>query len=145
MIEQCLSNKNESATVAKNPNFCQLNKALIQASATYVMNEAFQASSSSTCVGRTDDKGWLGDWRLEQCSRWQQQRSALGETASHGGGATQPGNSRWRWRCYAFTHQGDHGREHRPVVANGNGNCLSCAAPPPMSPRSRSSSMLVLF
>ena len=27
MIEQCLSNKNESATVAKNLNFCQLNKA----------------------------------------------------------------------------------------------------------------------
>jgi len=29
MIGQCLSNKNESATVAKNQSFCQLNKAKI--------------------------------------------------------------------------------------------------------------------
>jgi len=28
MIEQCLLNKNESATVAKSKNFCKLNKAL---------------------------------------------------------------------------------------------------------------------
>ena len=27
MIEQCLSNKNENATVAENPKFCELNKA----------------------------------------------------------------------------------------------------------------------
>ena len=62
----------------------------------------------------------------------QQLRSALGATASHGGGATQPGNS--RWRCHAFTpHQGTrvegHGRDRSigqlPVVGNGNGNCLS--------------------
>jgi len=29
LIGQCLSNKNESATVAKNQNFCELNKAFI--------------------------------------------------------------------------------------------------------------------
>jgi len=29
MIGQCLSNKNESATVAKNKKFCELNKAEI--------------------------------------------------------------------------------------------------------------------
>jgi len=28
-IGQCLSNKNESATVAKNENFCELNKASV--------------------------------------------------------------------------------------------------------------------
>jgi len=29
VIGQCLSNKNESATVDKNQNFCELNKALL--------------------------------------------------------------------------------------------------------------------
>jgi hypothetical protein len=148
-----LSNNNESAIRIFPPNISKLNTACIHTEYRYrdpspIVMKSIEATS--TCVGRITDgranKRVLSVSIQDKEKGWSNAvMQQLGATASHGGGATQPGNSRWRCHAFRSTHQGTRGeaREgltedrgrldgsigHLPVVGNGNGNCLSGAHP----------------